>query len=313
MEGNHRGDADREQPSEGIARILRDSYPAPEDDEIEEEQNCAANEAEFLSHNGEDKVRMVLGQKVQLTLCAAEKPLAEEHSRANRNLRLDDVIARAERIDVRIHEHHDAHFLVVLEKMPKHGHRRKSRGEDAKEKAQSYPRRKDHAEEDRQKDERRAKIRLLQDEEKRYTDIGCNGGEIHQGINFSTLFKHCCKRDDHNEFRKLRRLYADRAECDPPLCTKCRLPDKHNENEQYKIEHVEVIPIPLQDLIVEVHQKRRDGDIDDNRDALPLNEPVAFFTRRVDVSRTADDDETHDDNCRCCKNQRYVRTAQKPF
>ena len=149
VEGNHRGDADREQPSEGIARILGNPYPAPENDEIEEEQNRAANEAEFLAHNGEDKVRMVLGQEVQLTLCAAEKPLAKEHARANRNLRLDDVIARAERIDVRIHKHHDAHFLVILEKMPKHRHRCKSRGEDAKEKAQSYPRRKDHAEEDR--------------------------------------------------------------------------------------------------------------------------------------------------------------------
>ena len=74
-----------------------------------------------------------------------------------------------------------------------------------------------------------------------------------------------------------------------------------------------MIPIPLQDLIVEVHQKRRDGDIDDNRDALPLNEPVAFFTRRVDVSRTADDDETHDNNRRSRENQRDIRTAQKPF
>jgi len=313
VEGNHRGDADREQPSEGIARILRDPYPAPENDEIEEEQNRAANEAEFLAHNGEDKVRMVLGQEVQLTLCAAEKPLAKEHARANRNLRLDDVIARAERIDVRIHKHHDAHFLVILEKMPKHRHRCKSRGEDAKEKAQSYPRRKDHAEKDRQKDERRTEIRLLQNEKERNADIRRHGDEVHDGVNLIAFFDHGGKRDDHDEFGELRRLYADRAERNPTLRTECRLSDEHDKDEQHEIEHVEVIPITLQNLIVKVHQKRCKGNIDDDRDTLPLNEPIAFLTRCVDMGCTADDDETHDDNRRSRENQRDIRTAQKPF
>ena len=127
------------------------------------------------------------------------------------------------------------------------------------------------------------------------------------------FFDHGGKRDDHDEFGELRWLYADRAERNPSLRTECRLSDEHDKDEQHEIEHVEVIPITLQNLIVKVHQKRCKGNIDDDRDALPLNEPIAFLTRCVDMGRTADDDETHDDNRRSRENQRDIRTAQKPF
>ena len=57
---------------------------------------------------------MVLGQEIQLTLRAAEKPLAENQPRTNGDLRLDDVIARAKRVDARIKEDLEPHLLIVF-------------------------------------------------------------------------------------------------------------------------------------------------------------------------------------------------------
>ena len=76
---DHRGDSDCEQTSEHIARILRDTYPAPQNNEVEEEQNRTSDEAKLLSHNRKDEVRVVLRQEIQLALRPAEQSLAEEH------------------------------------------------------------------------------------------------------------------------------------------------------------------------------------------------------------------------------------------
>ena len=143
---------------------------------------------------------MVLGQEVQLTLRPAEQPLPEEQPGANRNLRLDDMVARTERVDIRIHEDHNAHLLIVLQKMPEYGHRCKSESEDTEENPQANARDEHHAEEDRKKDQRRSEIRLLQNEQERDENIAGNRCKVADRPHLSTLFHHCGKRDDHDEF-----------------------------------------------------------------------------------------------------------------
>ena len=71
------------------------------------------------------------------------------------------MIARTERVNIRIHEDHDAHLLIVLQEVPEHRQCRKPQSEDGKEDAQTNARNKHHAEEDRKKDERGSEIRLL--------------------------------------------------------------------------------------------------------------------------------------------------------
>jgi len=193
------------------------------------------------------------------------------------------MIAGTERIDIRIHEHHDAHFLIVLQKMPEHRHRSKSCAEYPEEQAQTNSCNKHHAKENRKKHKRRAKIRLFQNEQKRYTDIGGNRGKICNRIDLpAALFKHSSERNDHDKFRELRRLYADRSECDPALRAERRLPDEHNQYEQDKVEHVEMVAVTLQDLVVEIHQKCCKRNVDNDGYALPLNEPdLAYWQREL--------------------------------
>ena len=65
-----------------------------------------------------------------------------------------------------------------------------------------------------------------------------------------------------------------------------------------------MVAVTLQDLVVKVHQKCRKRNVHNDRDTLPLNKPVTFLTRRVDMGRTSDDNEAHDDDCRCSRNER---------
>ena len=121
---------------ERISSVARNLDAAPEHDEVEEQQERRPDEAEFFADDGENEVGMVLRQEVQLALRSVEEPFAEEHARPDGDFRLDDVIAGAQRIDIRIHKDHDAHFLVVLEKMPEHRHGRKSGRQDSSEQPQ---------------------------------------------------------------------------------------------------------------------------------------------------------------------------------
>ena len=58
-------------------------------------------QSEFLADHGEDEIGRALGQELQLRLAAVHPALAEHAARAERDLALDDVIARAQRIGLR--------------------------------------------------------------------------------------------------------------------------------------------------------------------------------------------------------------------
>ena len=73
---------------------------------------------------------MALGQEVELTLGAEQEPLAGDAARAERDLRLQDVVAGAERIALGIEEGEDALALVVPQKAPGDRQRAKTEADD---------------------------------------------------------------------------------------------------------------------------------------------------------------------------------------
>src|SRR5208282_396325 len=73
---------------------------------------------EFLADDGEDEVGRALRQEFQLCLTAVHVSLAENAARADGNLRLDDMIARAEPIGLGIEECQDTLALVVVNEVP---------------------------------------------------------------------------------------------------------------------------------------------------------------------------------------------------
>lgn len=63
----------------------------------------------------EDQVSMIFREEIQLALRAFEKTLPDETAAANGNLRLDDMVTGAIRIDVRIEKDEDTHLLVAVQ------------------------------------------------------------------------------------------------------------------------------------------------------------------------------------------------------
>ena len=83
-----------------------------------------AEQAELLADHGEDEVGRALGQELELRLAAVHPALAEHAARADRDLRLDDVIAGAERVALRVEQRQHALALVVVHEVPGDRHRR---------------------------------------------------------------------------------------------------------------------------------------------------------------------------------------------
>ncbi len=77
----------------------------------------------------------MLGQEFQARLAALMPAFAEHAPRTDRDFRLDDVPAVAERIGLRIHEHAYTIALVFVQEMP--GHRR-GRGHAAEQRAMRH-------------------------------------------------------------------------------------------------------------------------------------------------------------------------------
>ena len=113
-----------EQPAERVLRFGRDVQAAADEREIQHEQQAQAEQAELLRHDREDEVRRALRQELEVRLRAVQPALAEQAARADRDLRLNDVVARAERIGLGIQEREHARLLIVAHERPEHGQRR---------------------------------------------------------------------------------------------------------------------------------------------------------------------------------------------
>src|SRR5882672_2674597 len=84
------------EPRKSILRFEGHEERAPDHEEVEADEEQEPEESELLADHGEDEVRAALRQELELRLAAVHPALAEDTARADRDLRLDDVIARAE-------------------------------------------------------------------------------------------------------------------------------------------------------------------------------------------------------------------------
>ena len=125
----------------------------------------AADQAEFLADHGEDEVGLLLRQEVQVALRALQEALAPHPARAERDLRLDDVVAGAERVALRVEEGVDARALVVVQvAVGDRARRTAPAAPPAANFHQRTPAAKNTAAADHRGDHRRAEVGLLQDQ-----------------------------------------------------------------------------------------------------------------------------------------------------
>ena len=59
---------------------------------------------------------MAFGQVIEMALCAVQEAFAENTARSDGDLRLADMITRAQRIALGVHEDKDALLLIFVQK-----------------------------------------------------------------------------------------------------------------------------------------------------------------------------------------------------
>src|SRR5713226_5991374 len=153
--------------------MARDPCTARYQPRIEPQEQYRAREAELLGEDGEDKIRGLFGQEVEPRLRTLEKTLAPRPARAYRDFGLNYVIARTERVGLRVHEAHQPFALVGLEKMPssrRHQHRAQPQH---CHRAPSKPACEDECGGDEDQNHRRSQVWLLKNERDRQPQQDC--------------------------------------------------------------------------------------------------------------------------------------------
>src|SRR5579863_9027562 len=117
---------DEEAERDGAARqarkrvlsLHREIQGAADDDAVQDQEHQARQQTELLSNDRKYEIGGALGQEFQLRLTAHHVALAEHTAGADGDLRLDDVVSRAERIVFGIQKRQYALALVIVDEVP---------------------------------------------------------------------------------------------------------------------------------------------------------------------------------------------------
>ncbi len=155
-----------------------------------------------------------------MALRAVQEALAEEPARAERDLRLQDVIAGAERIVLGVEKGVDAVALVFPHMAPDQRQRAACRGDDEAEFPQPDAGEEEHRAAAHQQHQRGAEIGLLQHQYRRRQDEERRHDEAQRATDILDRqpVKIARQRQDQRDLHQLRRLQLDEAEIDPALC-----------------------------------------------------------------------------------------------
>src|SRR5205085_11617647 len=100
---------------EGIPGDGEDLEPAPDDEQVQEQEDADAEEAALLGERGEDEVRSVLREEVPARLRRGGDSAAPHAAGADGLDRLREVVRRVARIALRMRPVDEPRFLVRLE------------------------------------------------------------------------------------------------------------------------------------------------------------------------------------------------------
>src|SRR5882724_7288277 len=102
----------------GVLPLHREVQGAADDDAVQDQEHQTRQQTEFLANDRKYEIGGTFRQEFQLSLTAHHIALAEHPAGADGDLRLDDVVSRAERIVFGIQKRQDALALIVVDEMP---------------------------------------------------------------------------------------------------------------------------------------------------------------------------------------------------
>ena len=171
LEQDHRGHPGREHRAERVARPPAGDEDPPQEQREQDEQHQAADEPELLGEHGEHEVGRLDRQEVALRLRAVGQAASEPPARADRDLRLIELVAGARDVRVRVEERGQSFLLVVAQDVgPRDRDHRDDRRGQRTEPHEARTRHPEHAGQDRREHERRAEVGLEHDQDQRRPD-----------------------------------------------------------------------------------------------------------------------------------------------
>ena len=162
---------------------------------------------------------MAFGQILEMALRALEEALAPDAAGADRDLRLADMIARAQRIAFRVHEDQDALFLIVMQEAEGDRDDRGDGEAGTDEQAQRQAGQKHDGDAARQDHRRSAQIRLYQHQRPGNADQHQRGPDGVPAAYFP-YWQHRIEAGDRqhdDRLHEFRRLQLHEAQVDPAL------------------------------------------------------------------------------------------------
>lgn len=252
---------------------------------------------------------MIFREEIQLALRAFEKTLPDETAAADGNLRLDDMVTGAIRIDVRIEEDEDTHLLVAVQdkepdKREDHDECKKS----AFHELHLEPGNIKHAEGDGREDKARTKVRLDEDQKCRKRHHPCDRQKTLPCLEAGSVMRHePCQTDDHDDFCKFGRLQRERTELDPALRPERTRPGEFDDQKQDRIDAIEDGDEAIEFPVVKIERAPGDDKTADKEDPLFHDEVILpRLSIHIRMSGARNDQKTDDAKAQDSHQQRAV-------
>ncbi len=221
-----------QQAREQRGRVGGDHQPAHDEEGIGGQQHEIAGQPPLFGQHREHEVGMRFGHEVQMRLGAVQIALAEHPAGADGDHALDDVEALAQRIALRVEQHHQPLPLIVVHEVPHHrgtgGGERKQQGDDPPR----QPGEEDDEGPGEQHQQRGAEVGLLHDETD--GDEQQHRGDekiLHPDLALA-LLEVPGQHQRHGDFHDLGRLHHGDAQIEPAARALAHQPEHGRGDEQ---------------------------------------------------------------------------------
>jgi hypothetical protein len=243
-----------EQARERVLHLRREVHGAADDEQVQQHQHDQPEQAELLADHREDEVGVALGQVVELRLRTLHPALAEHAARADGDLRLDDVVARAERIVLRVEEGEHALALVVVQQWPADPGRAAREQRRATHEPGRQTRHHDHEPAADGDEHGGAQVRLRGGEARGHGDDEGEHREAGEAGRQWPLMQIPRAQHRHGELHDLGGLEADEAQVEPALRALADVAGDVDDEQQHDAEHVDRQRGASQDVRVDLGQ-----------------------------------------------------------
>ena len=233
---------------------------------------------------------MLLGEELQPVLAALKISLAPETARADGDLGLDDVVAGAERVRLRVHEGPEAGLLVRLQELPP-GRQRGDGGEgEVRQGAHAQPGHDHDAHGDEEDQHGRPQVRLQQHQRQHRRAQHQGHAQGRKRISGLVVAQRLGQHEHEHELGQLRGLEREEVKVQPSLGAAAGDADDQHQGEQDDHRGVDGVRPAVQALVV--HRKGRDHQHE--ADGEPVGLPGGQVARALLVGAAGGAVDGHD-------------------